>query len=208
MARADARQKVLTAARAVFAREGYRSATVAHILVEAGIARGTFYRYFPNKREVFYEIISDMFKTLYDASREVLGGEELAVESRVRESLELSYRLFLENRGVIVVYFRQAFRADPGFYALWENFEKRMIALFSSVLERGMKEGVFRNVDTGLISRAIFQVFMQVPYWDILLGGISEIDVGAMADEMIGFVLRGIAATRPPGAAGRRDAPQ
>lgn len=195
MVRADARKKVLTAGRAVFAREGYRSATVAHIIAEAGVARGTFYSYFSNKREVFYEIISDLFKTLYDASREALDGEELAVESRVRESLELAYRLFLENRGVIVVYFRQAFRADPGFYALWENFEKRMIALFSSVLEQGMKEGVFRKVDTGLISRAMFQVFMQVPYWDILLGGISEIDVGAMADEMIGFVLRGIVAT-------------
>lgn len=194
MARADAREKVLTAARAVFAREGYRAATVSHILAEAGIARGTFYRYYSNKREVFYEIVSDLFKTLYDASRETLGGEELAMESQVRESLELAYRLFLENRGVIVIYFREAFRADPGFYALWENFEKRMIALFSGVLTRGMKGGAFREIDTGLISRAMFQLFMQVPYWDILLGGVSEIDVVAMADEMVSFVVRGIAA--------------
>lgn len=203
LVRADVREKVLTAARSVFEREGYRAATVSQILTEAGIARGTFYRYFSNKREVFFEIISDLFNTLYDASRETFGGETLPRESQARESVELAYRLFLENRGVIVTYFREAFRADPGFYALWENFEKRMIALFSSALARGMNCGAYREVDRGLISRAMFQLFMQVPYWDILLGGFAEIDVVAMADEIVSFVVRGIAVDPSSRADGR-----
>ncbi len=96
--------------------------TVSHILKEADISRGTFYKYFPNKRQVLYEILASLFKTLLESSREMLAEEPTPLESRMRDSLELSYRLFLDNRGVMVVYFREAFRADPGFYALWDDF--------------------------------------------------------------------------------------
>jgi len=194
LVKADVKVKVLSAARAVFTREGYKGATVSQILQEADIARGTFYKYYSNKREVFYEILSSLFKTLLESGREMLVEEPTPLESRMRDCLELSYRLFLDNRGVMVVYFREAFRADPGFYALWDDFERRMIALFADILSRGIRSGEFRQVDSGLVSRAMFLLFLQVPYWDILLGGITEIDVKAMADEMVRFVMDGITA--------------
>jgi AcrR family transcriptional regulator len=194
LARDDASVKVLSAARNVFSREGYRGTTVSHILKEAGISRGTFYKHFPNKRQVFYEILASIFHTLLESSREILTEELTTLESRMRRSLELSYRLFLDNRGIIVVYFREAFRIDPGFYALWDDFEKRIISLFAEILSKGIGSGEFRQVDPGLISRAMFLLFLQVPYWDILLGGIIEIDVEAMADEMVKFVMDGISA--------------
>lgn len=56
MAKADARAKILGAARSVFSEKGYRSSTVTDVIEKAAVARGTFYRYFPNKREVFYLI--------------------------------------------------------------------------------------------------------------------------------------------------------
>jgi hypothetical protein len=38
----------------------------------------------------------------------------------------------------------------------------------------------------------MFMLFLQVPYWDILLGGMAEIDMASMADEMARFVTGGI----------------
>ena len=195
MARIDVRRKVLSAARTVFSRKGYNAATVADILSEAGIARGTFYKYFPNKRQVLYEMISGLFNTLYVSSSNMLKVEEPdQFESRIRESLELSYRLFIDNRDVVAVYFREAFRADPGFYSLWDDFDRRMIALFSDVLSRGMETGKFRNVDKSLVSRAMFLLFLQVPYWDILISSNPAIDIEALAGEMVGFVINGLKA--------------
>jgi AcrR family transcriptional regulator len=195
LARVDIKAKVLQAARPVFARKGYRGATVSDILAEARISRGTFYKYFPNKRQVLFEIVSGIFRTLFESSQDMMSAEDPSLLTvTMRDSLELSYRLFLDNRGVIVVYFREAFRSDPGFYAIWDDFERRMLALFSDVLSRGRQAGVFREVDANLISRAMFMLFMQVPYWDLLLGGMAEIDLGAMADEIVAFVISGISA--------------
>ncbi len=195
MARVDVRAKILQAARPVFARKGYRATTVSDILAEAGIARGTFYKYFPNKRQVLFEIVSEIFRTLHESSRDMLEVDEPShLRQAMRNSLEVSYRLFLDNRGVIIVYFREAFRSDPGFYAIWDDFERRMIALFSEMMARGRKAGVLREVDSTLVSRAMFTLFLQVPFWDVLLGGMAEIDLGAMAGEIVSLVFDGIRA--------------
>lgn len=198
MTRVDVRSKVLLEARSVFARKGYRATTVSDIIAEVKISRGTFYRYFPNKRQVLFEIVRGIFKTLHESSAELFAEYEHAtVESRLRSYLEISYRLFLENRGAVRVYFGEALRADAGFYALWDDFERRMIADFSRIISAGVSAGVLRPVDERLIARAVFMIFLQVPYWDALLDGMSEIDVDAMADEMAAFVMRGVGAGSP-----------
>ena len=197
MAKADTKVRVLLAAKSVFSRMGYKAASVSDILVEANVARGTFYSCFPNKRQVMLELVTGVFKALYESSVDMLTGDDPALlESKMRDILEASYRLFLDNRGVITVYFREAFRSDPGFYAIWDDFERRMIALFSEILARGAAGGTFRELDRSLVSRAMFMLFLQVPYWDILLGGMAEIDMASMADEMARFVTSGITSQR------------
>ncbi len=47
------RQRLLDAARAVFARRGYLDTNVDHIVTEAGLARGSFYTYFESKTDIF-----------------------------------------------------------------------------------------------------------------------------------------------------------
>lgn len=47
------RQRLIDAARRVFERVGYFEATIDDIITEAGVARGSFYTYFPDKLSVF-----------------------------------------------------------------------------------------------------------------------------------------------------------
>jgi AcrR family transcriptional regulator len=66
--RSRTKQKILSAAYALFARHGYQRVTVEQILVEAGLARATFYVHFPDKQHVALTIIDEMWKraeTLY-----------------------------------------------------------------------------------------------------------------------------------------------
>ncbi len=50
---ARTRDRLLDAARVVFARHGYLDTTVDQIVTEAGVARGSFYSYFSSKIEIF-----------------------------------------------------------------------------------------------------------------------------------------------------------
>ena len=59
MLREERRERVLRAAMQVFAQKGYHATSVGDIIKQAEIARGTFYLYFENKRQIF-EAILDM----------------------------------------------------------------------------------------------------------------------------------------------------
>ncbi|MDP9001704.1 MAG: TetR/AcrR family transcriptional regulator, partial [Myxococcota bacterium] len=57
MGKPERRQQILNVARDVFARRGYHNAKIEDIVTAAGIARGTFYLYFEDKRSIFEEIV-------------------------------------------------------------------------------------------------------------------------------------------------------
>ncbi len=48
------RREVLEAADRVFVRLGYRDATMEDVMMEVGLSRGGFYRYFPGKAKLFW----------------------------------------------------------------------------------------------------------------------------------------------------------
>lgn len=60
----DARQRLVTAALHLFSEQGYDNTTVAQIAEHAGLTRSTFFRHFPDKREVLaagQEALSRLF---------------------------------------------------------------------------------------------------------------------------------------------------
>lgn len=64
------RKAILDAAREIFSRQGYETTTIAEIAAAAGIAVGTVYLYFRNKREIYidaslswvFEIAAELLK--------------------------------------------------------------------------------------------------------------------------------------------------
>jgi AcrR family transcriptional regulator len=62
----DARQRLVTAALRLFSEQGYDNTTVAQIADSAGLTRSTFFRHFPDKREVLaagQEVLAELFTT-------------------------------------------------------------------------------------------------------------------------------------------------
>lgn len=57
----EKRQQIMNTALKVFSRQGYGESTMSDIAMEAGIAIGTIYNYFENKREILISIIEEWF---------------------------------------------------------------------------------------------------------------------------------------------------
>lgn len=53
------RERILEAARSVFAEVGFERATIDKVMSEANMTRGGFYKHFPNKTALLLEIMSD-----------------------------------------------------------------------------------------------------------------------------------------------------
>ena len=197
MARVDIKEKILHASKSVFSRKGYKKATVADILSEAGIARATFYKYFPSKHEVFFELFRDMLGNLYADARNFFFREAQDAkewESTLRKGLSTFYRFFLENRDIILAYYSEAFVSDPKLYALWDDFERKMISLFMQILDSGVERGAFRPMDTNLVANILLMIFLGVPNRYIMTGGRSDIDIESIAHEMVKLASEGMVA--------------
>ena len=106
------RERLLAAGREFFSRYGLRKTTVEELARKAGIAKGTFYLFFPSKealyREVLLSVMPDMVKRLLERS--------FGVAEDVREALVLYQkelvRLIEENELV---------RAIASDRSSWEN---------------------------------------------------------------------------------------
>jgi AcrR family transcriptional regulator len=66
------RDTILLAAQRLFARFGLRKTTVEEIINLAKIAKGTFYKYFPDKEVLFLEVVEKESASLVSAIREAV----------------------------------------------------------------------------------------------------------------------------------------
>lgn len=83
MATSAKEQQILTAARALFLRNGYDGATTDALVESAGVSKETLYRYYRNKDELLTAVIRDMAER-----RHALAANVVLPEHATRRTLE------------------------------------------------------------------------------------------------------------------------
>ena len=153
MGKPERRQQILNVARDVFARRGYHNAKIDDIVAAAGIARGTFYLYFEDKRAIFEEIVDRTIARLgmsivrvdpHDSGR--------TVADQVRENVRRIVRILLEDRATTKILLADALGVDPSFDRKLLSFYDEMSSLLEESLRDGQKLGVVSDGDVRLFS--------------------------------------------------------
>ncbi|MFH2056669.1 MAG: TetR/AcrR family transcriptional regulator [bacterium] len=93
---AERRQMILSAALTLFARDGYTGCEVEQIAREAGVGKGTIYRYYPSKQELFLALVDRGYELLQARmlkSRDMT----LDVAERFKRGMQAHVDFFLEN---------------------------------------------------------------------------------------------------------------
>ena len=57
----DARQRILSSAKAIFLEMGYKRTTIRQIVRHSGLMIGSIYHFFQNKEDIFQQLFSDIF---------------------------------------------------------------------------------------------------------------------------------------------------
>jgi AcrR family transcriptional regulator len=106
----ERRSQLLLAARSVFAKKGYDSATVSEIVGKAGVAQGTFYLYFPGKDALagaFAESLAERFAVVAEERTARCRSFDAAVARMLEAALLVAeeYRdvFLIANRGLELI---------------------------------------------------------------------------------------------------------
>jgi AcrR family transcriptional regulator len=185
------RRQILIAAKEVFAELGYHNASVSTVIQRAGIARGTFYLYFTNKRKVFDSILSEALEELSDCVRPIrLDHDAPAPRAQLRENLMRVFSFLLEDRPLSLLLLNQGLTPDA------ESAE-RVAAFYDGVrdelqasLGHGIQMGLVRPCDTRFVAAALFGAIRGAVSLQLESGMRKPIE--QMVDELLAFALTGV----------------
>jgi AcrR family transcriptional regulator len=199
------RQRILEAAREVFFRDGFMAANLDEVAQLAGVAKGTLYRYFENKGELYVAILSHNGEIFERRMREAAASGRSPAEqmravgrfyfehwTRNREYFQIFWAL--ENQSVIG-------ELPPGVVEevarLWEN----CLRILADVIERGAKEGTFARCDAWEVANILWTVangLLQAEHV-VTRRELRRRKLDRVFEDTVELFLRGLANPSPPG---------
>jgi AcrR family transcriptional regulator len=171
MDKAERRAQILARARDVFARRGYHATKIEHIVAAAGVARGTFYLYFEDKRGVFSELVDRFLARLHLAILRIDPKDKgRTVGDQVRENIMRVLTLFLQDHAMTKILLTDA----PGLDA---DFDRKLQAVYEGVLSL-LAESFAEGQQLGIVAAGDPQVFAY-----LAVGAIKELLVQSVRRE-------------------------
>jgi AcrR family transcriptional regulator len=142
----DGKNDILEAATRIYLKQGYYPTRVQDVAREAGISLPTFYKYFPDKRELFFEVIANVNNSFLNKSREALQGEEDPVQRG-----NIMIRVFFEEYPKIWEILCQLKAA----LAINDQWAQSKLAEVYKTLTSGIISEINRGIEKGLIRKNI-----------------------------------------------------
>jgi AcrR family transcriptional regulator len=165
MGKVERRQSILNHAREVFARRGYHDAKIDEIVAEAGIARGTFYLYFKDKRAVFEEIVDRAFTHIGMAIVRVDPQDRgRSVSEQVQENIRRIVRTLLEDRSTTKILLTDAVGVDPAFDRKLQSFYEVVENLLVESLREGQELGIVAPGDPRMFAYLMIGILKEILY--------------------------------------------
>ena len=159
-AKVRTRQKVLDAARALFAERGYEPATIRDIAKGAGMSTGAVFANFQDKAELFEAVLSEDLAKLAETLK-AAAAAETSVRGRLLAALTAGYHGSLEQLPLV-----QAVVARSWFQPVAAEMRTRaaikpLVMVVSDALQAGVREGELRqDADVRLLSDLIYDAYL------------------------------------------------
>jgi AcrR family transcriptional regulator len=187
------RAQVLRVARQVFSERGYHAASIADIIAAAGIARGTFYLYFGNKRAIFDELLDELLAQLGRAVRRI-SMEEGAPSpiDQIRANVHRILDVLEENRELTKILLREAVGLDSAFDEKLGAFYGSVIQRIQGGLDLGQQIGLIRKCDCLVTAHCVLGGVKEVVYQALVAGGLGDVSREALVGEIVDYTLRGL----------------
>lgn len=141
------RERVLRAARAVFASQGYAGASMRRIAADAGLTAMALYTYAPSKAELFRLVYEDGIARIYADFAAVVAGRSSLVEE-VGALLDRGGELLDEDPDLLRFTIRVVIDRDHEDLAGLDLLTEPYLAFFEDLVRRAVRRGDVERSET------------------------------------------------------------
>lgn len=185
----DRRKHIMGVAARVFAEKGYYATTIADLAQAAGIAKGTIYWYFNNKRSVMLAILEEMSRDITGTFAKVMRDAPDGLQALLN-CVEPALRLLDKHGAIYLMYFLEIGSTDS---SIQEKFKQIYLSVHAGAriaVQRGIEEGKIRKVNPDIAAYAVMGLVERVSE----IGGLSgrKVSLAERADETREMVRRAL----------------
>ena len=186
--------EILQAALQEFARNGLAATRLEDIARRAGIAKGTIYRYFDSKEELFIAVIRSRIVLSLDDFNQMITQFPGPTDALLRLVLTGIYREFVGTD--IAALMRILISEGQRFPGLVDLYYDEVISIgvsmLSHIIQRGLERGEFRDSAAAREPRLIMAPAIMAALWRLTFNSQDPLSVDDFLNAHIDLVLHGL----------------
>jgi AcrR family transcriptional regulator len=195
LARRKRRQELLTAATRVFARLGYRAASISDIIAAAGVARGTFYLYFESKQDILLAVVDELREQQKVFIAQLSEEESLTTHANLREQTRQGFlawlRFYDQRRDALKILLREANLIDVDLEPKRAEVRRGVVDYLSKRIRRLQRQGMYqREISPEVVSHFLIGMIDEIALSYLQKG--NRPDLQWLAEQCVRFELDGL----------------
>ena len=162
----DKRQRIREAARELFSKHGYDSATLRQIAKRAHVGLGTLFNYAQDKRDLVFLIFNEELDAVTEEALSA-GGPHTSVVDQLSEIYKPHYEYFSQNPPLSRILLRElTFYSEGKQAATFHQIRERLISGIEKTIRTAQQEQrILSTEDAAFIARHIFFICSGAIRW-------------------------------------------
>jgi AcrR family transcriptional regulator len=179
----------------LLASEGSGALTMARVAAEAGVAKGTLYVYFKDKRALLQSVKEDTVRPLREEIAALLEGP-LPPSKKLEEMVRRQVAYFDEHREFLKVLLWQRQILESHARRQSSDPYRALVARVAAVIEQGIQEGSFKPMDARKAAAILVEATMATVTQRLWAEKPSPLDEDVRT--LLEVVLHGLSAPQVP----------
>jgi len=157
----------------IFSRKGFHETSMQEIAQAAGLGKSTLYDYFKTKDEILIYFFEDQLRDMtQDAQKIAL--QNLSADERLRQVMKKYLESLQENKNLFLKLMQESERLKLESQKQVQAKRYAYQDLIRALIEEGIREGVFRSVNSLLAARLLINSVSSTAYGSRLAGTPQE----------------------------------
>ncbi len=189
---AQTRQKILDAARVLIGTQGYEDTRTVDIAQHAGVAEGSVFAHFGNKRGLLAGLMQDHYAMLIAQAKQITCDHPDPVE-RLAKLIDLHLEQLLQGWQLVRVFAHYGRYSDTQLTPAFRGLNRDYTRIFQTCLEALIDSGKLAQDSRADMLRDL--IFGGAEHWAFR---VTELDQPLDKDDAVGFLLGRVLATEAP----------
>lgn len=171
----ERKKKIIISSIKMFASRGYHHCDIESVATDAGVGKGTVYRYFKDKEDLYLKSVSFQ---IHDAANYIIGKlEQFKGDDFLEEFIKAHYDYFKKNDCTYSLIFRDGASVPSklinAFYDVQKSYEDK---IFKALSDKFSKYSL-RNINLDIAARALSATINVLVYRVLILKTLSFKDL-------------------------------